>query len=142
MDKQNYTAVSEVTEFILMGITKNPRLQAPLFGIFFIIYLVTVTGNLGIIILTHLDSRLHTPMYFFLRHLSITDLGYSTVIGPKMMVNFVVHKNTISYHWCATQLAVFEIFIITELFILSAMAYDRYVAICKPLLYVVIMAEK
>ncbi|XP_025868701.1 olfactory receptor 8K1 [Vulpes vulpes] len=142
MDKQNYTAVSEVTEFILMGITKNPRLQAPLFGIFFIIYLVTVTGNLGIIILTHLDSRLHTPMYFFLKHLSITDLGYSTVIGPKMMVNFVVHKNTISYHWCATQLAVFEIFIITELFILSAMAYDRYVAICKPLLYVVIMAEK
>ncbi|CAD7679637.1 unnamed protein product [Nyctereutes procyonoides] len=142
MDKQNYTAVSEVTEFILMGITKNPQFQAPLFGIFFIIYLVTVTGNLGIIILTHLDSRLHTPMYFFLRHLSITDLGYSTVIGPKMMVNFVVHKNTISYHWCATQLAVFEIFIITELFILSAMAYDRYVAICKPLLYVVIMAEK
>uniref|UniRef100_A0A8C0SR43 Olfactory receptor n=1 Tax=Canis lupus familiaris TaxID=9615 RepID=A0A8C0SR43_CANLF len=142
MDKQNYTAVSEVTEFILMGITKNPRLQAPLFGIFFIIYLVTVTGNLGIIILTHLDSRLQTPMYFFLRHLSITDLGYSTVIGPKMMANFVVHKNTISYHWCATQLAVFEIFIITELFILSAMAYDRYVAICKPLLYAVIMAEK
>ncbi|XP_025308531.3 olfactory receptor 8K1 [Canis lupus dingo] len=142
MDKQNYTAVSEVTEFILMGITKNPQLQAPLFGIFFIIYLVTVTGNLGIIILTHLDSRLQTPMYFFLRHLSITDLGYSTVIGPKMMVNFVVHKNTISYHWCATQLAVFEIFIITELFILSAMAYDRYVAICKPLLYAVIMAEK
>ncbi|VCW63214.1 unnamed protein product [Gulo gulo] len=81
-------------------------------------------------------------MYFFLRHLSITDLGYSTVIGPKMMVNFVVPQNTISYNWCATQLAFFEIFIITELFILSAMAYDRYVAICKPLLYVVIMAGK
>ncbi|KAB0337400.1 hypothetical protein FD755_025619 [Muntiacus reevesi] len=81
-------------------------------------------------------------MYFFLRHLSITDLGYSTVIGPKMKVNFVVHKNTISYNWCATQLAFFEIFIIAELFILSAMAYDRYVAICKPLLYVVIMAQK
>ncbi|XP_026342796.2 olfactory receptor 8K1 [Ursus arctos] len=142
MEKQNHTAVSEVTEFILMGITNNPGLQAPLFGIFLVIYLVTVIGNLGIVILTHLDSKLHTPMYFFLRHLSITDLGYSTVIGPKMMVNFVVHKNTISYHWCAIQLAVFEIFIITELFILSAMAYDRYVAICKPLLYTVIMAEK
>lgn len=142
MEKQNHTAVSEVTEFILMGITNNPRLQAPLFGIFLVIYLVTVIGNLGIVILTHLDLKLHTPMYFFLRHLSITDLGYSTVIGPKMMVNFVVHKNTISYHWCAIQLAVFEIFMITELFILSAMAYDRYVAICKPLLYTVIMAEK
>ncbi|XP_008692324.1 olfactory receptor 8K1 [Ursus maritimus] len=142
MEKQNHTAVSEVTEFILMGITNNPGLQAPLFGIFLVIYLVTVIGNLGIVILTHLDLKLHTPMYFFLRHLSITDLGYSTVIGPKMMVNFVVHKNTISYHWCAIQLAVFEIFMITELFILSAMAYDRYVAICKPLLYTVIMAEK
>ncbi|KAM9659473.1 LOW QUALITY PROTEIN: olfactory receptor 8K1-like [Trichechus inunguis] len=142
MEKHNHTAATEVTEFILMGITDNPRLQAPLFGIFIFIYLVTVIGNLGIIILTHLDSKLHTPMYFFLRHLSVTDLGYSTVIGPKMMVNFVAHKNTISFNLCATQLASFEIFIITELFILSAMAYDRYVAIYKPLLYVVIMAEK
>ncbi|XP_023442157.2 olfactory receptor 8K1 [Dasypus novemcinctus] len=142
MEKRNHTAVTQVTEFILMGITDNPELQAPLFVTFFIIYLVTVIGNLGIIILTHLDSKLHTPMYFFLRHLSITDLGYSTVVGPKMMVNFVVKKNTISYNWCATQLAIFEIFIICELFILSAMAYDRYVAICKPLLYVVIMSEK
>ncbi|XP_012668616.1 olfactory receptor 8K1 [Otolemur garnettii] len=142
MERRNHTAITKVTEFILMGITDNPGLQAPLFGIFAVIYLVTVMGNLGIIILTHLDSKLHTPMYFFLRHLSITDLGYSTVIGPKMMVNFVAYKNTISYNWCATQLAFFEIFIISELFILSAMAYDRYVAICKPLLYVVIMAEK
>ncbi|KAM7085349.1 olfactory receptor 8K1 [Molossus nigricans] len=142
MENQNHTSVTEVTEFILMGITDNPGLQAPLFGIFLVIYLVTVMGNLGMVILTHLDSKLYTPMYFFLRHLSITDLGYSTVIGPKMMANFVMHINTISYNWCATQLASFEIFIITELFILSAMAYDRYVAICKPLLYVVIMAEK
>ncbi|XP_036989873.2 olfactory receptor 8K1 [Artibeus jamaicensis] len=142
MKKHNHTAETKVTEFILMGITDNPALQAPLFGIFLVIYLVTVMGNLGMVILTHLDSKLHTPMYFFLRHLSITDLGYSTVIGPKMMANFVVHENTISYNWCAAQLALFEIFIITELFILSAMAYDRYVAICKPLLYLVIMAEK
>ncbi|KAB0347199.1 hypothetical protein FD754_012056 [Muntiacus muntjak] len=142
LEKHNHTARRKVTEFVLTGITDSPELQAPLFGIFLAIYLVTVAGNLGMIILTHLDSKLHTPMYFFLRHLSITDLGYSTVIGPKMMVNFVVHKNTISYNWCATQLAFFEIFIIAELFILSAMAYDRYVAICKPLLYVVIMAQK
>ncbi|XP_014635274.1 PREDICTED: olfactory receptor 8K1-like [Ceratotherium simum simum] len=139
MGQQNLTLL---TEFILMGVTRWPELQAPLLGVFHIIYLVTVMGNLAMVILTCLDSKLHTPMYFFLRHLSITDLGYSTVIGPKMMANFVVHKNTISYNWCATQLAFFEIFIITELFILSAMAYDRYVAICKPLLYVVIMAEK
>ncbi|XP_048216117.1 olfactory receptor 8K1 [Perognathus longimembris pacificus] len=142
MEKLNHTIVTKVTEFILLGITDKPNLQVPLFGIFLTIYVVTVTGNLGMIILTHVDSKLHTPMYFFLRHLSITDLGYSTVIGPKMMINFVVYKNTISYKGCAIQLAFFEIFIISELFILSAMAYDRYVAICKPLLYVVIMSEK
>ncbi|KAM5246890.1 olfactory receptor 8K1-like [Ctenodactylus gundi] len=142
MEKHNHTAVTRVTEFIILGITDNPGLQVPLLGIFLIIYLVTVVGNLGMVTLTHLDSKLHTPMYFFLRHLSITDLGYSTVIGPKMMVNFVAHQNTISYHGCATQLAFFEIFIITELFILSAMAYDRYVAICKPLMYMVTMADK
>ncbi|XP_004484732.1 olfactory receptor 8K1-like [Dasypus novemcinctus] len=142
MEKRNHTAVNQVTEFILMGITNNPGLQAPLFATFLIIYLVTVIGNLGMIILTHFDSKLHMPMYFFLRHLSITDLGYSTVVGPKMMANFVAKKTTISYNWCATQLATFEFFIVSELFILSAMAYDRYVAICKPLLYVVIMSEK
>ncbi|XP_003920140.2 olfactory receptor 8K1 [Saimiri boliviensis] len=142
MEKPNHTAVTKVTEFILMGITDNPGLQAPLFGLFLIIYLATVMGNLGMVILTYLDSKLQTPMYFFLRHLSVTDLGYSTVIAPKMLANFTVNKNIISYNWCATQLAFFEIFIITELFILSAMAYDRYVAICKPLLYVIIMAEK
>nr|XP_017499933.2 olfactory receptor 8K1-like [Manis javanica] len=142
LEKQNHTAVNKITEFILMGITNNPGLQAPLFVVFLILYLITVTGNVGMLILTHLDSKLHTPMYFFLRHLSITDLGYSTVIGPKMMVNFVVYKNMISYNWCATQLAFFEIFIITELFILSAMAYDRCVAICRPLLYMVIMTGR
>uniref|UniRef100_A0A8C6I7B1 Olfactory receptor n=1 Tax=Mus spicilegus TaxID=10103 RepID=A0A8C6I7B1_MUSSI len=142
MEKSNHSARIQVTEFILLGLTNNPGLKAPLFVIFLIIYLVTLMGNLGMIILTHVDSKLHTPMYFFLRHLSITDLGYSTVIGPKMMVNFVMQQNIISYTGCAVQLTFFEIFIITELFILSAMAYDRYVAICKPLLYVIIMAGK
>ncbi|CAH6788375.1 olfactory receptor 8K1 [Phodopus roborovskii] len=142
MEKLNHTAKTQVAEFILLGLTDSPNLKAPLFGIFLIIYLVTLMGNLGMVILTHLDSKLHTPMYFFLRHLSITDLGYSSVIGPKMMVNFVIQQNTISYTGCAVQLTFFEIFIITELFILSAMAYDRYVAICKPLLYVIIMSGK
>ncbi|XP_020830126.1 olfactory receptor 8K1-like [Phascolarctos cinereus] len=142
MDQQNGTVATSVTEFILMGVTDRPELQAPLFGVFLLIYLVTVVGNLGVIILTKIDSHLQTPMYFFLRHLAFTDLGYSTVVGPKMLVNFVVEKNTISYNWCATQLASFEVFIISELFILSAMAYDRYVAICKPLLYTVIMSDR
>ncbi|XP_068947151.1 olfactory receptor 8K1-like [Petaurus breviceps papuanus] len=141
MDQQNGTLTTSVTEFILMGVTERPELQAPLFCVFLLIYLVTVVGNLGMIILTKIDSHLQTPMYFFLRHLAFTDLGYSTVIGPKMLVKFLVEKNTISYNWCATQLASFEVFIISELFILSAMAYDRYVAICKPLLYTVIMSD-
>ncbi|XP_052037190.1 olfactory receptor 8K3-like [Apodemus sylvaticus] len=139
MEKRNLTVL---TEFILMGITNRPELQAPLFGLFLIIYLISLMGNMGMIILTMVDSRLQTPMYFFLRHLAITDLGYSTAVGPKMLVNFVVSQNTISNHLCAIQLTFFLVFIICELFILSAMSYDRYVAICKPLLYTVIMSHR
>ncbi|XP_047373354.1 olfactory receptor 8K3-like [Sciurus carolinensis] len=140
--RNGHTNLTVVHEFILKGITSRPELQAPLFGLFLVIYLVTVLGNLGMIILTKVDHSLQTPMYFFLRHLAITDLGYSTVVGPKMLVNFVVDQNTISYHFCATQLAFFLVFIISELFILSAMSYDRYVAICNPLLYTVIMSQR
>nr|XP_010600568.1 olfactory receptor 8K3-like [Loxodonta africana] len=139
MDKHNLTVLNE---FILIGITDRPDLQAPLFGLFLIIYTISVVGNLGIIILTKMDSKLQTPMYFFLRHLAITDLGYSTAVGPKMLVNFVVDENTISYYFCATQLAFLFVFITSELFILSAMSYDRYVAICNPLLYTVIMSQR
>uniref|UniRef100_A0A8D2IJ18 Olfactory receptor n=2 Tax=Urocitellus parryii TaxID=9999 RepID=A0A8D2IJ18_UROPR len=139
MEKQN---LSVVHEFILMGITSRPELQAPLFGLFLIIYLISVLGNLGMTILTKVDQNLQTPMYFFLRHLAITDLGYSTAVGPKMLANFVVDQNTISYYFCATQLAFFLVFIACELFILSAMSYDRYVAICNPLLYTVIMSQR
>ncbi|KAM9767653.1 LOW QUALITY PROTEIN: olfactory receptor 8K5-like [Dama dama] len=138
MDQQNR---SSLTEFILMGVTK-PELQAPLFGVFLIIYKITVVGNLGMIILTEVDSRLHTPMYFFIKHLAFIDLGNSTVICPKMLVNFVVDQNTISYYACATQMAFFLMFIISEFFILSAMAYDRYLAIYNPLLYNVIMSQR
>ncbi|XP_021485861.1 olfactory receptor 8K3-like [Meriones unguiculatus] len=139
MEGRNLTLV---TEFILMGITDRPELQTPLFGLFLIIYLVSLVGNVGLIILTMVDSRLQTPMYFFLRHLAITDLGYSTAIGPKMLTNFVVSKNMISFHLCATQLAFFLLFIACELFILSVMSYDRYAAICNPLLYNVIMSQR
>ncbi|ELW65917.1 Olfactory receptor 8K5 [Tupaia chinensis] len=139
MGQQNLTML---TEFILMGVTRRPEMQLPLFGVFLIIYTITVVGNLGMIILTKVDLRLHTPMYFFIRHLAFIDLGNSTVICPKMLVNFVVDQNTISYFECATQMAFFILFIISELFILSAMAYDRYLAICNPLLYNVIMSQR
>ncbi|XP_005000992.1 olfactory receptor 8K3-like [Cavia porcellus] len=139
MEELNLTAV---TEFILLGITDRPELQAPLFVLFLIVYLTSLVGNLGMIVLTQVDSRLKTPMYFFLRHLALTDLGYSTAIGPKMLENFVEDQNTISYYGCATQMAFFIVLIASELFILSAMSYDRYVAICKPLLYTVIMSPR
>ncbi|XP_069889011.1 olfactory receptor 8K5-like [Dipodomys merriami] len=139
MGQQNLTTP---TEFILLGVTRQPELQFPLFGVFLLIYAVTVVGNLGMIILTKLDSRLHTPMYFFIRHLAFIDLGNSTVICPKMLVNFIVDQNTISYYACATQMAFFIMFIVSELSVLSAMAYDRYVAICNPLLYHVIMSQR
>ncbi|XP_051022567.1 olfactory receptor 8K3-like [Acomys russatus] len=139
MEKQNITVL---TEFILKGITNRPELQAPLFGLLITIYLISAVGNLGIIILTSMDSRLQTPMYFFLRHLALTDLGYSTAIGPKMLVNFVAKRNSVSYYLCATQLACFLLFITCELFILSAMSYDRYVAICNPLLYTLIVSQR
>ncbi|XP_037695035.1 olfactory receptor 8K5-like [Choloepus didactylus] len=139
MGQKNLTVLPE---FILLGVTRRPELQGPLFGVFLLIYMVTVVGNLGMVILTKVDSHLHTPMYFFIRHLAFIDLGNSTVICPKMLINFVVEKNTISYYACAMQLAFFLLFIISEFFILSAMAYDRYVAICNPLLYSVIMTQR
>ncbi|XP_049745895.1 olfactory receptor 8J2-like [Elephas maximus indicus] len=131
-----------VTEFILMGITDLPELQVPLFFVFLVIYGLTVVGNLGTIILTSVDSRLQTPMYFFLRHLAITNLGNSTTIAPKMLLNFLVKKKTISYYCCAAQLAGFLVFVVAEIFILAAMAYDRYVAICNPLLYMVVVSRQ
>ncbi|KAM6160828.1 olfactory receptor 8K3-like [Erethizon dorsatum] len=139
MEEYNLTVV---TEFILLGITDRPELQAPLFALFLIIYAISVLGNLGMIVLTQVDSRLQTPMYFFLRHLALTDLGYSTAVGPKMLTNFVTAQNIISYYGCATQLAFLAALVGSELFILSAMSYDRYVAICNPLLYTVIMSQR
>ncbi|XP_011384907.2 LOW QUALITY PROTEIN: olfactory receptor 8K3-like [Pteropus vampyrus] len=139
MEQQNLTVLKE---FILMGITNHPELQTPFFGVFLVIYAVSVVGNLGLIILTKIDSRLQTPMYFFLTHLAFTDLGYSTAVGPKMLVSLVVDQHTISYNWCATQLTFFNMFITSEIVLLSAMAFDRYVAICNPLLYTVIMSQR
>ncbi|EDL95205.1 rCG58221 [Rattus norvegicus] len=131
---------SRVTEFILVGLTDKPELQLPMFLLFLGIYLFTVLGNLGMIILILLSSHLHTPMYFFLSNLSFIDLCYSTIVTPKMLVNFVTTKNVISYQECMTQLYFFIAFAISECHMLAAMAYDRYVAICNPLLYNVTMS--
>ncbi|XP_003422134.1 putative olfactory receptor 8G3 [Loxodonta africana] len=131
---------STVTEFILAGLTENPELQLPLFLFFLGVYVVTMAANLGMITLIGLSSHLHTPMYCFLSSLSFIDLCCSTVITPKMLVNFVTEKNTISYPECMTQLYLFIFFIVSESHMLAMMAYDRYVAICKPLLYNVTMS--
>ncbi|XP_055971054.1 putative olfactory receptor 8G3 [Sorex fumeus] len=131
---------STVTEFILTGLTDRPELQLPLLLLFLGIYVFTAVGNLGMIILIGLSSNLHTPMYYFLCSLSFIDFCQSTIITPKMLVNFVAEKNTISYPECMTQLCFFVIFAIAECHMLAAMAYDRYVAICSPLLYNVIMS--
>ncbi|XP_058400926.1 olfactory receptor 8B3-like [Diceros bicornis minor] len=133
--------VSVITEFILLGLTDQPDLQLPLFLLFLVMYVVTVLGNLGLIILIGLNSHLHTPMYFFLFNLSFIDLCYSSVFTPKMLTNFM-SKNTISYMGCMIQLYFFCFFAISECYVLTSMAYDRYVAICKPLLYNVAMSPK
>uniref|UniRef100_F7CUN7 Olfactory receptor n=2 Tax=Equus caballus TaxID=9796 RepID=F7CUN7_HORSE len=133
---------STVTEFILGGLTNQPELQLPLFLLFLGIYSVTMLGNLGMFTLICLNAQLHTPMYYFLSNLTLVDLCYSSVITPKMLVNFVSEKNVISYAGCMSQLYFFLVFVIAECYMLTVMAYDRYVAICSPLLYNIIMSHQ
>ncbi|XP_037694771.1 olfactory receptor 8B3-like [Choloepus didactylus] len=133
---------SLVTQFILVGLTDHPDLQLPLFFLFLAMYSITVVGNLGLITLIGLNSHLQTPMYFFLFNLSFIDLCYSTVFTPKMLINFLSRNNIISYQGCMTQLYFFCFFIISECYVLTSMAYDRYVAICNPLLYDIAMSPK
>uniref|UniRef100_A0A8C0T6P8 Olfactory receptor n=1 Tax=Canis lupus familiaris TaxID=9615 RepID=A0A8C0T6P8_CANLF len=131
---------SLVTEFILVGLTDLPDLQLPLFCLFLLMYVVTVLGNLCLVTLIGLNPHLHTPMYFFLFNLSFIDLFYSSVFTPKMLIHFTSKKNIISYRGCMTQLFFFCFFGISEAYVLTSMAYDRYVAICNPLLYNVVMS--
>ncbi|XP_041517429.1 olfactory receptor 5B12-like [Microtus oregoni] len=130
---------TEVTEFILAGLTDDPELQLPLFIVFLLIYLCTVLGNVGMTGLILLDSHLHTPMYLFLSHLSLVDFGYSSAITPKVMAGLISTDKIISHNACGTQFFFFVGFITTESFLLAAMAYDRYAAVCKPLHYTTIM---
>ena len=125
-----------------MRISDHPELQIPLFWVFLVIYGMNMTGNLGIIILTSLDSQLQIPVYFFLWHLAIINLSNSSVIAPKMLVNFLVTKKTISYYACAAQMSGFIAFVVAEIFVLAAMAYDHCVAICSPLLYQAVVSPR
>ncbi|XP_073206634.1 olfactory receptor 5AR1-like [Lepidochelys kempii] len=139
MERGNH---SEATEFILSGLTDHPELQIPLFVVFLLIYGITLVGNGGMILLIMIDPQLHTPMYFFLSNLSFCDLCYSSIISPKMLLNFLIEKKSISYTACAVQIYLFYVFSDVECLLLAVMAYDRYVAICNPLLYTVTMSRQ
>ncbi|XP_029435957.1 olfactory receptor 12D2-like [Rhinatrema bivittatum] len=133
---------SRVTEFILLGFTDVPALQIFLFTLFSLFYLIALMGNFTIIMLTVTDPNLHNPMYFLLTNLSFLDMCYSSVTVPKLLTNFLSERTTITFNGCITQLHFFHFFGGTEALILSAMSYDRYVAICSPLHYPIIMNRK
>ncbi|XP_047630650.1 olfactory receptor 7G2-like [Phacochoerus africanus] len=136
METRNQT---DVSEFLLLGLTDDPELQPFIFLLFLSMYLVTVLGNLLIILAVSSDSHLHTPMYFFLSNLSFTDICISTTTMPKMLVNIQAHNQSITYRGCLIQICFALVFASLENFLLAVMAYDRYVAICYPLRYTVIM---
>ncbi|XP_054419692.1 olfactory receptor 1009-like [Pteronotus mesoamericanus] len=139
MANGSYTGV---TEFIFTGLNYNPHLQVFLFLLFLSFYIINLTGNLGMIILIRISSRLHTPMYFFLSHLSFVDMCFSSVVSPKMLTDFFVQRKAISFLGCALQQWFFGFFVTVECFLLASMAYDRYVAICNPLMYSVAMSQR
>ncbi|XP_007952102.1 olfactory receptor 9G4 [Orycteropus afer afer] len=130
-----------LTEFILVGISADPRLQPILFGIFLMIYLVTLSGNMTLVILIRFDSHLHTPMYFFIGNLSFLDFWYTSVYTPKILVNCVSEDKRISLAGCGAQLFFSCVVAYTECYLLAAMAYDRHVAVCNPLLYSGLMSS-
>ncbi|XP_055990457.1 olfactory receptor 8I2-like [Sorex fumeus] len=139
MAKNNFT---QVTFFVLSGFPNYPEIQVSLFLIFLFIYLFTVLGNLALILLITVDSQLHTPMYFFLSNLAFIDIFYSSTITPKALVNFQSIQKTISFVGCFAQMYFFGSWVGSECFLLGSMAYDRYVAICNPLLYSVVMSQE
>ncbi|XP_057342755.1 olfactory receptor 6C2-like [Manis pentadactyla] len=136
---KNYTVL---TTFILVGLTEDPNLQILLFLFLFIAYLLSVIGNLTIITLIFVDLHLKTPMYFFLRNFSILEVSFTTVCIPRYLYTLATGDNTVTYNTCATQLFFITVLGVTEFFLLTAMSYDRYVAICKPLHYMSIMNSR
>ncbi|XP_030042665.1 olfactory receptor 1009-like [Microcaecilia unicolor] len=139
MQRDNQT---QVTEFIILGFSDYPNLQILLFMVFLCIYLVTLMGNLTILTLMCIDSRLHTPMYFFLCNLGILDVCLTSCTLPKMLSIFLINNKGISFLGCMTQLYLLMSFTGVEFYLLTAMAFDRYVAICNPLRYSVIMNKR
>ncbi|XP_004599772.2 olfactory receptor 7E178-like [Ochotona princeps] len=137
VETQNLTRV--VSKFHLLGFSEDPALQRHLFGLFLSMYLVTVLGNLLIILAVTSDPHLHTPMYFFLFSLSLADVGFTSTTVPKMIVAILTHSTVISYAGCLTQMSLFLLFGCMDDLLLTVMAYDRFVAICHPLHYQVIM---
>ncbi|XP_046288761.1 olfactory receptor 5B17-like [Marmota monax] len=133
---------TEMREFILLGLTSAPQLQLPLFILVTVVYLITLVGNLGMITLILLDSRLHTPMYFFLNNLSLVDFCYSSTVTPKVMAGLLMEDKVISYNACAAQMFFFVLLATVESYLLTAMAYDRYAAVCQPLHYSTIMTTR
>ncbi|XP_075409019.1 olfactory receptor 6C6 [Tenrec ecaudatus] len=130
------------TKFILLGLTHDPQLQIVIFFFLFLNYFFSTMGNLIIILLTLLDTRLKTPMYFFLRNFSFLEVLFTTVCIPRFLVTIMTKDKTISYNNCAAQLFFILLLGVTEFYLLAAMSYDRYVAICKPLHYPIIMNSR
>ncbi|XP_029437206.1 olfactory receptor 1019-like [Rhinatrema bivittatum] len=139
MEAENLTTV---TEFIILGFPEYPDLQIPLFLLFLLIYLIILMGNFTIIALTCLDPRLHTPMYFFLCNLSFLDISYTSVTLPKLLDIFLRKRQRISAFGCFTQVYFFIFSVCEEFLLLTVMGYDRYVAVCHPLRYTVIMNQE
>ncbi|XP_004714374.1 olfactory receptor 7G2-like [Echinops telfairi] len=137
MEHRNHTSVSD---FLLLGLTEDPEMQPLFFTLFLFVYLLILLGNLLIVLAVSSDSHLHTPMYFFLSNLSFTDICFSTTIIPKMLANIKAQNQRITYTGCLTQVCSFLVFAGLENFLLTVMAYDRYVAICHPLRYTIIMS--
>ncbi|XP_028370795.1 olfactory receptor 1052-like [Phyllostomus discolor] len=130
------------TDFILIGLSDRWDVQQGLFVLFLLVYGITVIANLGMILLISKDCRLHTPMYYFLSNLSFCDVCYSSTISPKMLADFLSQQKKIAYNLCAVQIFFFGAFGDVDCVMLSVMAYDRYVAICNPLLYTVTMSKR
>ena len=136
MKRQNQ---SSVVEFILLGFANFPELQQQLFGVFLVVYLVTLIGNAMIIVIISLEQSLHVPMYLFILNLSVVDVSFSAVIMPEMLVVLSTEKTTITLSGCFAQMYFILLFGVTECFLLGTMAYDRFAAICHPLSYPMIM---
>uniref|UniRef100_A0A8D2JNI3 Olfactory receptor n=1 Tax=Sciurus vulgaris TaxID=55149 RepID=A0A8D2JNI3_SCIVU len=132
---------TEVTEFYLLGFGAQHEFQTVLFIVFLVIYVTSMVGNTGMILLVRTESRLQTPMYFFLQHLAFVDICYTTAITPKMLQTFITENKSISLAGCLMQLLVYVTFATSDCYLLAAMAVDRYVAICKPLHYPILMSR-